>query len=163
MQKKYLRICAAMFIFAFGICVCAQDLSAKNNDAMPKLTASELAKLIAQNKGKALVVDFWATWCPPCKEEIPGFINLYRKYKDKGLEIIGISLDMEGGSVVKPFAKRMGINYPLFLGGYDMNTEYKVSGLPTTLIYDKSGKLKIRHVGFASEKEFEEEILKLLK
>lgn len=133
------------------------------NGNIPKVTASELKKKISEYEDKVIIVDFWATWCPPCKDEIPGFINLYKKYKDKGVEILGIALDVEGSKTVKPFAKKMGINYPIYIGGYDMNQEYEVAGIPTTLIFNKKGKLKVRHVGYASEKEFENEILNLLK
>ncbi|MGR3317152.1 MAG: TlpA disulfide reductase family protein [Candidatus Anammoxibacter sp.] len=150
--------------------VFANDINKPNSDSevfsgntIPKITALELKKKIGRNRGKVIIVDFWATWCPPCKEEIPGFINLYKKYKDKGVEIFGVALDFDGNKKVKPYAKKMGINYPLFIGSFDMNEEYDVSGIPTTLIFDKKGNLKVRHVGFASQKEFENEILELLK
>lgn len=137
------------------------DIYLKGN--IPKVTASELKKKIYEYRDKVVIVDFWATWCPPCKEEIPGFINLYKKYKDKGVEILGIAMDIEGSDTVKPFAKRIGINYPLYIGGYDINQEYEIAGIPTTLIFNKEGKLEVKHVGYASEEEFEDEILGLLR
>lgn len=130
---------------------------------IPQITVAELKKNIEENRNKVIIVNFWATWCPPCKEEIPSFINLYKEYKERGVEILGIALDVEGSKVVKPFAKHMGINYPLFIGGDDVHQEFKIDGIPTTLIYNKEGKLKIRHVGFATKEEFEAEILELLK
>ena len=71
----------------------------------------ELAKL----KGKVIVVNFWATWCPPCRKEIPDFIEVYNEYKSKGLNIIGIALDEDGWSKVKPFLDNNKMNYPVVL------------------------------------------------
>jgi thiol-disulfide isomerase/thioredoxin len=127
------------------------------------INLSELKGKISSNEKSVLIVDFWATWCPPCRKEIPGFINLYNKYKDKGLEIIGVSLDQGGMPVLQPFVKRFGINYPIFLGNPEISSVYEISGIPTTLIIDKNGKTKSRHVGYVSEAEFEREILALLK
>jgi len=161
-MRKLISFNIFLFILCFSF-ITPLSSFAKGNGELSVLTVSELKAQIKENKGKVLIVDFWATWCPPCKDEIPGFISLYKKYKDKGLEILGIAVDEEGSRTVKPFAKRMGINYPLFLGGYDLHQEYNISGLPTTLIFDKQGELKVRHVGFASKKEFESEIINYLK
>lgn len=164
MSKIFLNIRAVLLILIFSFIICALGLYANNEEnEIPKLTVSELKEKIKENRNKVLIVDFWATWCPPCKEEIPGFINIYKNYKDKGVEILGIALDAEGSKSVKPFAKEMGINYQLYIGGFDINREYEVVGLPTTLIFDKNGKLKVRHVGYASQNEFEQEIAELLK
>lgn len=131
-------------------------------DAVKKITLSELSALLESNRGKVVVVDLWATWCPPCKKEIPGFINLYSKYKDKGVEIIGIAFDENGEVVLPPFIKTMGINYPVYLEGKDVAKSYELRAFPTTLIYDKSGKIAYKHVGYASEEDFDKEISALL-
>jgi len=116
-------------------------------------------------RGKIVLVDVWATWCPPCRQEIPSFIKLYDKYKDKGFEIIGISVDQQGKSVVKPFAEKFKINYTLVIENIREVTKVfgHIRGIPTTFLIDQNGKIKNKYIGFRPEKVFEEDILKLLK
>jgi peroxiredoxin len=119
----------------------------------------ELAKL----KGKAVVVNFWATWCPPCKAEIPGFLKVYDKYRTKGLEIVGISLDEKGWSVVKPFIQKYKIGYPVVLDNGEVASKYgEIRSIPTTFFIDKKGKIIDSHVGYMTEADFEKKIKKLL-
>ena len=112
-------------------------------------------------KGKVIILDFWAVRCPPCRMEIPNFVELYKKYKGKGLEIIGICLDSE--AMVKPFAKEVGINYTLVLGNREVAQKYGgIRYIPTTFIIDKQGNITKKHIGYTSKETFEEEIKKLL-
>src|SRR5215470_13334225 len=69
-------------------------------------------------KGKVLILDLWATRCPPCRAEIPGFVAIQKKYADKGFTVIGVSLDKQGASVVKRFMRELGMNYPVVIGGH---------------------------------------------
>lgn len=156
-KTTYTVIALALIISLF---MAAAPLRA--GDTVKKITLSELNALLESNRGKVVVVDLWATWCPPCRKEIPGFINLYSKYKDKGVEIIGIAFDENGEEALPPFIKKMGINYPVYLEGKDVARSYDLRAYPTTVVYDKSGKIANKHVGYASEEEFDKEISALL-
>jgi thiol-disulfide isomerase/thioredoxin len=117
----------------------------------------------ADLKGKVVILDFWATWCGPCHEEIPGFIALQKQYGDQGLAVIGASVDEGGLAVVKKFAANLGMNYPI--GVADDNLQRAVGGvdvLPTTLIIDPQGHIVKEHIGFTDKAEFEAEIKALL-
>lgn len=119
----------------------------------------ELAKL----KGKVVVVNFWATWCPPCRAEIPDFIKVYKKYQSKKLEIIGIALDEEGWLKVTPFVNSMKINYPVVLGTAQVVQQYGgIEAIPTTFIIDKNGYIIDKEVGMLSKEMLEQKIKPLL-
>ncbi len=113
--------------------------------------------------GKVLIVDFWATWCPPCKMEIPGYIRLYNKYRDKGFEIIGITLQSGTAKDVKEFVEKNGINYPIVMGNNAIVEAFGgITGFPTTFILDRKGRIIRKYVGFRPESVFEEDIKPLL-
>ncbi|MFH1783814.1 MAG: TlpA disulfide reductase family protein [bacterium] len=121
-----------------------------------EITLSEL-------RGAVIILDFWATWCPPCRDEIPGFIKLYDKYNEKGLEIIGISVDKGSDGQLIKFAEEWNMNYPIVRSTNDVNKAYGgIRAIPTTFIIDKKGKIRNKHIGFASYETFEEEVLELL-
>ncbi|HEY5814103.1 MAG TPA: TlpA disulfide reductase family protein [Terrimicrobiaceae bacterium] len=113
-------------------------------------------------QGKVVILDFWATWCPPCKAEIPGFVQLQKDYGQRGLVIVGVSLDEKGPAIVKEFAAKFGINYTLLMGNLELFREYGGSAIPTTIVINRQGNIVAKHVGFASKEVFEKEILPLL-
>lgn len=118
---------------------------------------------LADFKGKVVILDFWATWCPPCKAEIPHFIELYNEYKDEGLEIIGVSLDRNAGRVVGPFTEENGINYTVLLGDRDITDLYGgIISIPTTFIIDREGGIRKKYIGYRDKYEFESAIKELL-
>lgn len=123
-------------------------------------TPYELAKL----QGKVVVVNFWATWCPPCRAEIPDFIKVYNKYKNQGVEFIGIALDQEGWRPVKNFMAKTGINYPIVLGTPEVVRAFGgIEAIPTTFIIDKQGNIAGQRVGLLRESELENAIQQLLR
>jgi peroxiredoxin len=114
-------------------------------------------------RGKVVLLDFWATWCPPCKLEIPWLIDIERKNKDRGFEVLGVSMDDEGWEVVKPFMREVGMNYRVVIGNDTVAEMYgNVESLPETFLIDHEGKIAAVHIGLASRKEFEDEVAQLL-
>jgi len=114
-------------------------------------------------KGKVVVLDFWATWCPPCVMEIPHFIELYEQYKDKGFAMVGISLDREGVSVVKSFARKYRINYPILMTDGRIDKVYGgITGIPTTFVIDSAGNIRRKYIGYRDKAVFEADIKALL-
>jgi peroxiredoxin len=130
----------------------------------PQFTLSDMtgrSVSLSDYRGKVVILDFWATWCPPCKKEIPDFIALQNQYALQGLQIIGVGLDEP--SNVASFVQQYGINYPVVVGDDAIANRYGgVSGIPTTFIIDKQGKIRNRYEGFTDRSVFEAEIKKLL-
>ena len=118
---------------------------------------------LSDYKGKVVVLDFWATWCGPCRIEIPWFTDLQRNNKDKGFEVLGVSMDDEGWEVVKPFMGEVGINYRVVIGNDATAQAYGgVDALPTTFLIDREGKIAAVHVGLASKKDIVNGVEELL-
>jgi len=114
-------------------------------------------------KGKIVILNFWATWCPPCRAEIPDFINLQKEYESKGVAIIGLSLDSIQPSEVAAFVKKQGINYPIVMGTDDVAQKYGVSeGIPVTCIIAPDGTIIDKHLGMVDNAYLEAQVKKLL-
>lgn len=118
--------------------------------------------VLSDHEGKIVVLNIWATWCPPCREEIPDFIDIQKEMKDEGVLFAGVSVDKEGWSVVRPFAKKMGINYPIMV---DDGTVYKkygpFRGIPTTFIINKKGKVEYSIPGMVTKDKLKPVLEKL--
>ncbi len=118
---------------------------------------------LSDHKGKVIILDFWATWCPPCRKEIPGFVSLYEKYKEQGVEIIGIALDRQGWDVVRPFMADYNISYPIALGNQQVVMAYGgIQSIPTTFVINKKGEVVDRVVGYRPVSYFESHIVRLI-
>jgi len=115
-------------------------------------------------KGKVVLLNFWATWCGPCKIEIPWFVDFEQKYKDKGFSVIGVSMDEDGWNVVKPFLAEEKVNYRILLGNDSVGTLYGgVDSLPTTFVIDRDGRIAATHIGLVSKSDYQDEIVPLLE
>jgi peroxiredoxin len=132
--------------------------------AAPAFTLTDLdgkPVSLSDFRGKVVVLDFWATWCPPCRMEIPDFTDLQKEYGSQGVQIVGIALDEP--DKVQAFARQNGINYPVLLGSDEISMKYGgIEGIPTTFIIDKSGEIVNRFEGYQPRKVFETEIKKWL-
>jgi peroxiredoxin len=118
----------------------------------------------SQFKGKVVVLDFWATWCGPCRSEIPGYVKLQEKYKAKGLVIIGVSLDQEGPDVVKKFMADFHLNYQIVMGDDDVVQAFGgVDEIPTTFIIDREGRIRDKKVGAMKTADYEKVLAQYLK
>jgi len=115
-------------------------------------------------KGNVILLDFWATWCPPCKKEIPGFVTLYNSYKSRGFVVLGVSVD-ESTSDVKKFMKQFKMNYPV-LNGYDRDDLKEafapMPGFPTTFVIARDGTICFQRTGSTPIEQFEQRIKALL-
>src|ERR1044071_6252449 len=131
---------------------------------------SDVSQSLEQFKGKVVLLDLWATWCPPCKAEIPSFVRLQQKYRDQGFEIVGVSLDPVdprgggGAAAVGPVMQQMGINYTVWLGhSREALGKFPLGqGYPTTYIINRDGRPVKQYVGLTPEATFENDIKSLL-
>lgn len=115
-------------------------------------------------RGKVVLLNFWATWCPPCRAEIPDLISLQKQYAPQGLVVIGISMDEAEPEKVARFAKKMELNYPIVMGTADIAEAYGgVAVLPTTFVIDRAGRIVDGLEGATDRAGFEEKIKPLLK
>jgi cytochrome c biogenesis protein CcmG/thiol:disulfide interchange protein DsbE len=168
MKRKLLSVFSVFAIIFICIAsISCQSGTAAGKSKAPDFTLKDLDgnsfSLSSNARGKVVILDFWATWCPPCRAEIPHFVSLQDKYRNKGLMVIGISLDQGGVKTVKPFAKSYNINYPILMGNREVVASYGgVRSIPTTFVIDKKGRIVEKFVGYRSEEVFEGVIKKLL-
>jgi cytochrome c biogenesis protein CcmG/thiol:disulfide interchange protein DsbE len=181
-MKRMMNVLGAAILISVFIFGCgkseseASDSSSKSEaieseklSSYPKAPEFKLQNLngeevkLSDYSGKLIFVNFWATWCPPCRAEIPGFIKMYDQYKDQGLVILGISTDRDGKEVVKKFVDKNKVNYPILLYNMEVIRAYGgITGIPTTFIVNQMGEIVNKFVGFPGDEAFENEIKKWL-
>jgi thiol-disulfide isomerase/thioredoxin len=111
-------------------------------------------------RGQAVLLNFWATWCTPCKVEMPWFVEFQKEYGPQGFTVVGVALDDSGENVVAEFAKEMKVNYPIVMGTDAVGDAYAVQGLPITFYIGRDGVIQDRSIGLVSRAEIEEHIKK---
>lgn len=137
------------------------DYNPKYDFTAQKLDGSEFK--LSDFEGKVVIIDFWDTWCPPCRKGIPDFVELYNTYKDQGLVIIGLAFGQQGKPAVEQFVKDYNVTYINGLMNQDVVDRFGTPrSIPTTYIIDQKGNVHQKYVGLVEKKIFEKEILSLL-
>jgi cytochrome c biogenesis protein CcmG/thiol:disulfide interchange protein DsbE len=113
-------------------------------------------------KGKVVLVNFWATWCEGCQVEIPWFVEFEKKYAERGLVVVGVSLDADGWNSVRPWIKEKKVNYHIVIGDEELGKQYGLVGMPLTALVDGEGKIADMHTGVVNKQDTENKIRALL-
>jgi len=162
-----------VFVVALGLYLGYHQV--RRQGAAPRLTKSTLAPdfslasldgkttRLSDFRGKAVLLNFWATWCGPCKIEMPWFVDFQNQYGSQGLQIVGVAMDDSSKEDIAKFAKDMGVNYPILLGKEAVGDEYGgVPALPESFIIGRDGKIVDKIVGLMGKADIEEDIKKAL-
>lgn len=149
----------------FGRSRSAQYLKPENRTLAPDFVLSEASGhpvRLSDLRGKVVLLNFWATWCAPCRLEIPWFVEFQKTYRDQDFTILGVSLDEDDWSAVRPYIQTRNVNYTVVTGNDEVARLYGADSLPTTLLIDRSGRVVARHVGVCGKSEYESEIRRAL-
>jgi len=140
----------------------ARDTARAPEFSLPNLKGETVR--LKDFRGKVVILDFWATWCGPCRMEIPHFQELTKRHGGRGLVVVGVAMDEPGAEVVKPFVRKNGITYLVLIGdAYTANRYGGVNALPTTFVIDREGRVSKKYVGYRSLESFEEDLAPLLE
>lgn len=148
-----------------GGCTRTDQAEGLPDGAAPDFTLMDLAEnkvSLSDMKGKVVLLEFWATWCPPCRASAPGIEKLYTAYAGRGFTVLGISLDSDDWDSVRSFAKEYGISYPILMGTEKVADRYKVKTIPLFVLIDREGKIRRRYLGSGNEESIEEDMQSLL-
>lgn len=166
MKTKTIVVALIGLIVLLAAYAVMADLSAGTKAPIFTLPTLDGKTFTLKQPGKVIMLDIWATWCPPCRAEIPYVINLAKKYADKDVVIVGVAVDERKGDV-SSFVKQKGVNYTVALdpGAQTIGSLYQLRGIPATYIIDKKGVIRHVHSGFggpADAERMDKEIAALL-
>ncbi len=147
LMKRTVLAALALVVLAAGFFCTGQDASGPAPDfKLVDLAGNDLN--LSQFSGKVLVLNFWATWCPPCQAEIPDFVTAYNRYRSKGLAVIGVSLDRLSPAELSEFVENNHMSYPVAFATEQIMSDYQPGQyIPATIVIDKKGQIRNRHVG----------------
>ena len=158
-----LALIGVAFLFSYQGCKAPQVASALPTVELLDLASGNRVSL-ADFAGKPLLINFWATWCGPCRYEIPMLNDFHKKYSEKGLVILGVSTDDDGKQIVQDFMKEVPIHYPSYLKTDGLEEKFGgVWALPTSYFYDRNGKQTEKIIGVQTPEYFEKQIQRILK
>jgi peroxiredoxin len=161
-MKRIVLAALGLVILAAGFtCVGQESLGPAPAFSLEDLSGNTLE--LSQYSGKVLVLNFWATWCPPCQAEIPDFVSAYNRLRSKGLAVIGLSLDRLSADELKAFVAENHMSYPVAFATEKIMTDYKPGQyIPATIVIDKKGMIRERHVGLMQGKDLEKLFSRLI-
>lgn len=154
-------MCLAALLLAATV---ARGQNAQKAPALTLKTIDGGSLRLSNYKGKVVLLNFWATWCPPCRAEMPDLVKTQREYGRRGLQVIGVTYPPETIKEVRRFARKTGINYPIALGTKEARRLFdKGETLPFTIVIDRDGNIRERIEGILLSEEFEQKVKPLLR
>ena len=166
-KRNSLLLAGLIAALLLPVLVFAQDRDIAGDFTLMSLDGKEVS--LSDYRGKVVLLNFWATWCPPCRKEIPHFVEMVNEYEDKGLVILGIAADRGGEQVVREWVAKNNLNYPILMFTQDVYQKYQGylpasqrGGIPFTFIIDREGRLRHRLVGYRDKPSWIELVTPLL-
>ncbi len=147
--SKYLALLCVCFCLCVGV---SAQSSAASNTSIKTVNEDQLVAMLEPHSGKIVILNFFATWCPPCKKEIPGLVALRKKYGKDKVFIVGLSVD-KSAAPLKKFVRDMGIDYPVVRAGSDVTRLFNVQSIPHNVVFDQNVDIVVNAAGFVSEDE----------